>query len=103
MTVYILAQLRFTDEAAYRRYQSRFFDVFRRFDGRFLVADERPEVLEGDWDRDKVVLMSFPDAEAARRFHESPEYQAIAVDRKAGADAIVLQVRGFEGGGSDSA
>jgi hypothetical protein len=28
MSAYVVAQLRFTDEAAYRRYQSRFADVF---------------------------------------------------------------------------
>lgn len=53
-------------------------------------------MLEGDWPRDKVVIMEFPDAEAAREFQESPEYQAIAVDRKAGADAVVLTVRGLK-------
>jgi uncharacterized protein (DUF1330 family) len=40
--------------------------------------------------------MEFPDAEVRERFHESPEYQAIAVDRKAGADTIVLTVRGLK-------
>ena len=45
---------------------------------------------------DKVVIMEFPDAEAAREFQESPEYQAIAEDRKAGADAVVLTVRGLK-------
>lgn len=95
MTVYILAQLRFTDRAAYDRYQARFMDVFRRFDGRLLAADEQPAVLEGEWQRDKVVLMSFPDETAARAFAESPEYQAISVDRKAGADTLSLLVHGL--------
>jgi uncharacterized protein (DUF1330 family) len=95
MTVYVLAQLRFTDRSAYDRYQARFMEVFRRFDGRLLAADEHPQVLEGDWQRDKVVLMAFPDAEAARAFAESPEYQAISVDRKAGADTLSLLVHGL--------
>lgn len=95
MTVYVLAQLSFTDEEAYRRYQSRFRDVFRRFDGRVLAADEQPKLLEGRWDGDKVVLLSFPDEEAARRFLESPEYQDIAQDRKAGADTTTLLLRGM--------
>ena len=88
MSVYIIAQLKFTERERYDRYQSRFMSVFRNFNGKLLVADERPAVLEGDWPRDKVVIMEFPDAEAAREFHESPEYQAIAVDRKAGAHAV---------------
>lgn len=95
MSVYIIAQLKFTERERYDRYQSRFMGVFGKFRGKLLVADERPVVLEGDWPRDKVVIMEFPDAEAAREFHESPEYREIAVDRKAGADAVVLSVRGL--------
>ncbi|GIZ50191.1 DUF1330 domain-containing protein [Noviherbaspirillum aridicola] len=95
MSVYLLAQLRFTDREAYDRYQARFMDVFRQFNGRLLAADERPQVLEGSWERDKVVLMSFPDAASASAFSSSPAYLEIAQDRKAGADAVVLMVRGF--------
>ena len=94
MSVYIIAQLKFTERERYDRYQSRFMGV--SFKGKLLVADEHPVVLEGDWPRDKVVIMEFPDAEAAREFQESPEYQAISVDRKAGADAVVLTVRGLK-------
>lgn len=95
MTVYILAQLRFTDRSAYDRYQARFMDVFRRFNGRLLAADEQPETLEGAWERDKVVLMSFPDAASARAFADSPEYQAISVDRRAGAETLSLLIHGL--------
>ncbi len=95
MTVYIIAQLKFTRRELYDRYQSRFADVFRKFKGKVLVADEHPVVTEGNWGRDKVVILEFPDDAAAQEFQTSPEYQEIAVDRKAGADAIVLMVRGF--------
>lgn len=94
MSVYIVAQLKFTQRELYDRYQSRFAGVFRKFKGKLLVADEQPVVLEGDWGR-KVVIMEFPDDAAAQDFQTSPEYQEIAVDRKAGADAIVLTVRSF--------
>ena len=66
MTVYVIVQLKMNDRAAYDRYQARFFDVFKKFSGRLLSADEHPLVLEGEWNRDKLVLMSFPDATAFR-------------------------------------
>jgi len=47
MTVYVIVQLKMTDRASYDRYQARFFDVFRKFDGRLLSADEEPSVIEG--------------------------------------------------------
>ena len=95
MTVYVIAQLKMTDRATYDRYQARFFDVFKKFQGRLLSADEEPAVVEGAWDRDKLVLMSFPDEAAFRAWADSPEYLEIAKDRKAGADGIVLLTRGF--------
>jgi len=95
MTVYVIAQLKMTDRGAYDRYQARFFDVFRKFNGRLLSADESPSVVEGDWNRDKLVLMSFPDEAAYHAWADSPEYLEISKDRKAGAQAIVLLAKGF--------
>ena len=70
MTVYVIVQLKMIDRAVYDRYQARFLDVFRKFGGRLLSADEHPAVLEGAWDRDKLVLMSFPDEAAFRAWSE---------------------------------
>jgi uncharacterized protein (DUF1330 family) len=97
MTAYILAQLKFTDRAAYDRYQSRFMSVFRQFKGSVLIADEHPQVIEGEWHRDKVVLLAFPDEQEAIRFHNAPDYVEIAQDRRAGAQATVLLLKGFGG------
>ena len=95
MTVYAIAQLKFTDRAAYDRYQAAFLDVFRRHPGTLLAADESPEVVEGHWDGEKVVLMSFPDQAAFRGWAQSAEYQEISADRRAGADTVVLLVKGL--------
>jgi uncharacterized protein (DUF1330 family) len=53
MSVYIIAQLKFTRRELYDRYQSRFMGVFTKFKGKLLVADAHPVVLEGEWPRDK--------------------------------------------------
>jgi uncharacterized protein (DUF1330 family) len=95
VTVYAIAQLRVTDRAAYDRYQMRFMEVFRQYRGTLLAADERPQVVEGRWDREKVVLMSFPDEAEFRLWSESPQYQSISKDREAGADSVVLLVKGL--------
>jgi uncharacterized protein (DUF1330 family) len=95
MTVYVVVQLKMINRAAYDRYQARFFDVFRKFSGRLLAADETPAVLEGKWDRDKLILMSFPDEAAFHAWATSPEYEEISKDRKIGADGIVLLAKGF--------
>jgi uncharacterized protein (DUF1330 family) len=96
VTVYAIAELRFTDRSAYNRYQSRFMEVFVRHRGTVLAADESPEVVEGRSDLEKVVLLSFPDEASFREWMESSEYQAISNDRRAGADTVVLLVKGLK-------
>ena len=95
MSVYAIAQLKITDRATYDRYVGKFMDVMKLFQGRVLAADEEPQVIEGEWDWDKVVLLSFPHEKAFRDWAESPEYQEISRDRKAGSEAVVLLVKGI--------
>ena len=84
--------------AAYERYAARFRGVLKQFGGRLLAADEQPEIIEGRWDRDKIVLPSFSNATAFRGFFEA-QYREIAKDRKAGADTLLLLVHDIDGGG----
>ena len=92
MSVYAIAQLWIHNPAAYRRYARRFMEVFEKFRGRVLVADENPVIFEGVWDVDKVVVVSFPVEASFRDWVESPEYLEIAEDRKAGASSIIMLV-----------
>jgi uncharacterized protein (DUF1330 family) len=73
VTVYAIAQLRFTDRAAYDRYQASVMDVFRLHRGTLLAADEA----------------------AFRELVQSPEYRDIASDRRAGADTVAPLVQGL--------
>ena len=95
MTVYVIAQLAFTNERLYRRYQEAFPAVWKKYRGRLLAADENPEVVEGQWEGNKVVLLSFPDEAAYREWADSNEYQEISRDRMAGANTVSLLVRGL--------
>jgi uncharacterized protein (DUF1330 family) len=96
MAVYVIAQLTITDRTAYNRYQSRFMEVMSHYKGRVLAADENPKVIEGQWDREKLVLLSFPDEAAFQEWADSSAYQEIAKDRKAGSTAVVLLVEGIK-------
>ena len=58
-----------------------------------MAADERPTVLEGQDGPDKIVILEFPDEITMMEFHSSADYQQISIDRKAGADALVLPVQ----------
>jgi len=95
MTVYAMAQISIHDRERYNSYAVRFLDVLIRYEGRLLAADERPEVIEGDWPYGKVVLMSFEDKDAFEKWAYSPEYQEISKDRIAATTGVVVLAKGL--------
>lgn len=96
MSIYILTQQTFVDEARYRKYEAAFPAVFNKFKGKLLVADESPVVFEGDWSMNKVVIMEFESKTDARDFTTSAEYQAIQHDRVAGTKGSVLMLKSYQ-------
>ena len=93
--VYALGQLTIRDRARYLRYVRRFQEVLALFGGRLLAADESPQVVEGAWERDKVILLAFENADAFWAFARSDAYQEIARDRLASTEGSVLLVHGI--------
>jgi uncharacterized protein (DUF1330 family) len=95
VTVYALAQIAIHDRTRYDRYVAGFMPVLTRYGGRLLAADEHPDVVEGDWPHDKVILMAFDDHEHFERWAQSPEYEEISRDRLAATDGVVLVIAGI--------
>jgi uncharacterized protein (DUF1330 family) len=95
MSVFVIAQISIYDRDAYEKYQSRFLDVFKKFKGTLLAADENPKTVEGVWNFEKVILIQFPDEDDFRDWAFSPEYLEIAKDRHAGSNGTVLLVKSF--------
>jgi len=95
MAVYAVGQITFKDRERYGRYARRLSEMLaRKGGGELLAADNTPLCLAGSWNADRVVLLRFDDEATFRSFFESDEYREIAVDRDAGADLLLLMVRG---------
>ena len=96
MPAYLIGQVTIHDSAEYDKYVAGFMDAFAPFDGRVLVATEDVEVLEGAWPRTRTVVLEFPSMAHAKRWYESPNYQAIAQHRFKAATANLILAGGFE-------
>ncbi|MDL4819401.1 DUF1330 domain-containing protein [Actinomadura opuntiae] len=78
MTAYALAHLH-TPASLHDdvfTYMERIQATMDPFGGRFIVHGETPDVREGTWTGD-LVLLEFPDIDAARAWYDSPAYQEI--------------------------
>ncbi len=96
MTIYAVVQVKIKNREAYDRYSAGFMDVFEKFEGTMLAADFEPKVIEGEWDKDRIVLMSFPSEDAFFTWVSSDEYREIVQHRNEGADLTALLTKGIE-------
>ena len=98
MTAYAVAHLRTVDQnAEIVDYLRRIDATLDPFGGRFVVHGTLPEVLEGEWPGFLVVI-GFPDLDAARVWYDSPAYQEILPLRARNADSVTLLVDGVPDG-----
>lgn len=72
-------------------------DIFVKHHGQILSVDEQAELIEGNYESTRTVLLQFPDADVARGWITSPEYQEIAVARHEAATTDCVIVKGFSG------
>ena len=96
MTVYAVGTIKIKNRDEYQKYADQFFGIFEKFKGTLLAADFNATPVMGEWDGDRLVLMSFPDKGAFIEWATSPEYQAIAKHRDAGAEVTTVLANGLE-------
>jgi uncharacterized protein (DUF1330 family) len=92
MSCYFIAQINIHDQEEYKRYLDRFDEVFEKFQGEIIIVEEKPTILEGQWDYSRIVIFRFPSEEEANRWYYSIEYQSIIEFRLNASDGTVLFV-----------
>ena len=95
MSAYMIAQINVHDAEEYQKYLAGFLPIFERYGGELLVTSRsETEVIEGEWAYPRTVIMKFPSLEQARRWHDDPDYQALAEHRRRSAQANLVLVEG---------
>ena len=65
--------------------------TIEKYGGRYLVRGGRTEVLEGNWQPKRVVVLEFASADKARQWYESEDYRpARAIRMKASSGNVIL-------------
>jgi uncharacterized protein (DUF1330 family) len=97
MPAYVIANIEVTDPKGYDEYRSRTLATIEKFGGRFIVRGGTAEVKEGKWHPQRLIMLQFPDLDTARRWYDSPEYQAIIKYRIGTANTDLVMVEGLAG------
>ena len=94
MAGYLIVNNEVTDEAKYAEFRERIASVMEAAGGKYLVRGGTCEVMEGDWNPDRVVVVEFADVDSAKALLNSPEYQELKDIRLQSAKANVVVVEG---------
>jgi uncharacterized protein (DUF1330 family) len=93
MPAYVIANIDVHDPDGYEDYKALSTQSADAYDGRFVVRGGQVEVLEGDWEPKRLVVLEFPDAGAVRRWYESPEYrEARAIRERTASTQMIVAV-----------
>ena len=91
MSAYLYGNITIHDMALYEQYRSQVPAIIAKYGGRYLVRGGAVEVVEGDVDAQRQVILEFPDMAALKAFYFSAEYKPmIAIRQRAATGSIVL-------------
>ena len=93
-SAYIIANVRVTDPAQYEDYKKLSSLAMQAHGAEVCVRGGAVEVLEGDWQPDRLVVLKFPSVEQARAFYDSAEYSRARQAREAAAVMRMILVEG---------
>jgi uncharacterized protein (DUF1330 family) len=96
MPAYVIVETDIVDAAQYERYKAASPAAVAAGGGRFVVRGGEIDVLEGDWEPSRLVVLEFPDIAAARRWYDSEIYDEAKKLRAGAARLRMVAVQGVE-------
>ena len=95
MAAYVVVDLEVTDPETYERYRAAVPDIVKKYGGRYLVRAGDVEVLEGDWQPRRFVILEFPSMDDLKKFYDADDYRDLKATRIAATDSNLIAVEGF--------
>jgi uncharacterized protein (DUF1330 family) len=96
MPAYVIANIEVTDPDGYRAYAERVGATIAAHGGRYLARAGRSDVLEGDWQPARLVILEFPSIDAAHAWYASAEYAELRKVRVAHSRGQVVITDGLQ-------
>jgi uncharacterized protein (DUF1330 family) len=72
-SAYVIANVDVTDPVQYEEYKKLSSIAMKANGAEVCIRGGQVEVLEGDWNPSRFVMLKFPSVEAAHNFYDSPE------------------------------
>ncbi|MES2848175.1 MAG: DUF1330 domain-containing protein [Bacteroidota bacterium] len=97
MPAYIIVDVVINDPVEYEEYKKLTPASIAAYGGKFIVRGGQTEILEGDWQPGRFVVLEFPSLEKAKAWWGSPEYTPAKAIRQRTANTKMILVDGYAG------
>jgi len=88
MTVYVIADIKVTDDGWVPAYAASVHDIVHKHGGKYLSRSGNVRTLEGKpLDTSLIAILQFPSGEAVTAFLADPKYAPFAAARKDGSES----------------
>jgi uncharacterized protein (DUF1330 family) len=85
LSAYFVLQIEWTDDAARQEYIEGISGMIQRHGGKYIVSSTNFQVVEGQWNPGRLVILEFPDVPALRGWYDSDEYRSFLALRLRGS------------------
>ena len=94
MSAYVIVEIDVQDPVGYEEYKKLAGATIESRGGKYIVRGGKTEVLEGDWQPKRIVVLEFPSTEQAKEWLDCEEYREPRKIRHRTAKTNMLLVEG---------
>ena len=92
---YVIAQLKVTNSEKYKEYIEKVPDIIKNYGGEYLARGGEHQVVEGEDNFPRIVIIKFPSYEKALEWYHSDEYKPVKDIRLANSEGSNIIVKGI--------
>ena len=96
MSAYIIIEIEIKDPELFEEYKKLATETIALYGGKYLVRGGRTEVLEGDRQPNRIVILEFPSMDQAKKWRNSGEYAPALKLRNLSANSEMILVEGYD-------
>ena len=94
MPAYLIVEIEVTDPVGYEEYKKQASSTIQAQGGKYIVRGGKTEVLEGDWQPKRLVVLEFPSMDRAKEWLHCEEYREPRKLRQRTAKTNMVLVEG---------
>lgn len=91
MAAYVIADIDVHNPEEYEEYRRLAGPTSAPYGGHYIVRGGAVEIIEGDWQPKRFVVLEFPSVEQAKAWYNSPEYaEARAIRHRTATSNLII-------------